>query len=66
MMCLGGSHSFLEESVDLLCVDHFSNNTLVEVDDVAKQALILGKHAVHRLDFKDALQRKFSIEFEHE
>ena len=63
LMCLGGSHNFLEDKFEMLCLDHFSNTTMIQADEEAKQVLILGKHAVHKLDYKDALDRHFSIAF---
>ena len=66
LLSLNGTHSYLENGVDLLVPDFFSNSTQVHVDEVSKKVLVQGKHAIHKLDLSNALKRQFSIAFEHE
>ena len=65
MMCLDGSHSYLEQPVDLTIVDSFSNCVMVHTKKGGKSVLVQGKHAVHRLDISNPAKRTFSIAFHH-
>jgi len=66
LMCLGGSHNYLEERVDLLIPDQFSNTTQVHTFENGKTVLLQGKQAIHKLDLSNSLKRTFSIAFQQE